>query len=244
MRIDGKSTRFHERMKIEIPIDVIYNENTDKSWQESTKTEEISICGGGFRISRPIEPKRLVHLRLPMPKRFRLFDFGRENYDVWGVVRYVRLIEGYEQDRICLKVGTALVGNKPPASFLRDPNTLYDLKPVLREQSLWDLREIPRHTGPYIRSAEERREISMKVLIEPLDERGRITDAVIGETQNISESGMAAAVKFLKSTPRYVLVKTAEKNMEFLAKIRGIHSINSNEIKRLHLEFISGKWFV
>ncbi len=244
MRVDGKSTRFHARTKLEIPVEVIYSETAENAWTEQTRTEEVTICGGGFTLSRPVEPKRLVHLRLPMPKGFRLFDFGKTHYDVWGVVRYVRLIRTNIQDRIWVKVGAALIGPHPPSSFLRDPHTLYDLKPVLRNQSLWELREIPRHTGPYIRSADERREIEIKVILETINEQGRIIESVSADTQNISETGMAVITKFSAHCPKYVLVKSINKSFSLLAKVRGVQVLDSDNKLRLHIEFLSGKWFV
>ena len=244
MKIESKSTRFHERTRLEIPVEVIYNENTESAWHEQTRTEELTICGGGFTLSHPIEPKRLVHLQLPMPKNYRLFDFGKTQYDVWGVVRYVHLLEENLQNEIRLKVGAALVGNNPPRSFLLDPHTLYDLKPVLRKQSLWDLREIPRQTGRYVRSSENRREIEIKVVLETLNEQGRIIETVVAETENISESGMALKVKFSASCPRYVLVKTINNSLSLLAKVRGARVLDADNNLRLHLEFLSGKWFV
>ncbi len=244
MKVEGKSTRFHERTRLEIPVEVIYNENTERAWREQTRTEEVTICGGGFTLSRPVEPKRLVHLRLPMPKNFRLFDFGKAEYDVWGLVRYVRLMQANRRDGIRLKVGTALVGNNPPRSFLRDPATLYDLKPVLRHESLWDLRELPRQTGRYVRSAEDRRKISVKIILETINDQGQIIESVVADTENISESGMAVKTKLPAGAERYVLVKTINKSLSLLAKVRGAYALGADNNLRLHLEFLSGKWFV
>lgn len=244
MRIDGKSTRYHERTRLEIPVEIVYRENADDAWRENTLTDEITVCGGGFALSRPVEPKRLIHLSLPMPKKFRLFDFGKDRYEVWGVIRYVRIIPVKITDRISVKVGAALVGGKPPPSFLRDPTTRYDLKPVLRNESLWDLRELPRNAGRYARSAEVRRDVAVKVLLETIDESGRVGESVVGLTQNVSESGMAIVVKLPTENPKYVLIKTQNKTLSLLAKVRGIHSLEAEKARRLHIEFISGKWFV
>jgi len=239
-----KSTRFHERTKLAIPLEVIYNENAEIAWREITRTDEVTICGGGFTISRPIEPKRLVHLKMLLPKQFRLFDYGKTHYDIWGLVRYVRLVDSSVPNRICLKVGAALVGNHPPKSFVQDPTTHYDLKPILRNQSLWELRELPRHTGPYVRSAEDRRQFNVSMLLENISDDGQITETVLAETQNISESGMAVTARITTAQPRYVVVKTLSQNLRLLAKVRGVHPTDDERIRRLHLEFISGKWFV
>lgn len=242
MKPEIKSTRFHERTKIAVPLEVIYNETAETAWRERTETEEVTICGGGFTLTRPLEPRRLVHLRMPLPKQFRLFDFGKKEYDVWGLVRYVRLIDAGNNGKICLKVGAALVGSEPPRSFLNDPATLYDLKPVLRNGRLWQLRELPRTTGPYARSAETRRPLRMRLTLQKVDDGGRIIESMPAETQNVSESGMAVTTRVSLQAARYFLVKTAD-GSSLLAALRGSYRLN-DEIARLHLEFISGKWFV
>lgn len=237
-----KSTRIHERTKLKIPLQVYYSENADEAWVEDTSAEQITICGAGFTLSRPVEPKRLVRLALPMPKRFRLFDYSKEKYDVWAVVRYVQVIESDVVNRIRLMIGTALVGENPPASFLNDPKTLYDLKPILKRQSFWALRELPRRTGPYMRSFEERREINIRLVIEATNEKGEITESIEAETLNISESGIAVIAKFNRDYPAYVLIRPDDETEPLLAVVRGVHKLDSNDSLRLHMEFISGKW--
>jgi hypothetical protein len=243
MKIDGRSTRFHERTKIDLPLEVVYHEGVDQIWRERTRTEEVTICGGGFTLSRPVEPQRLVQLRLPMPKQYRLFDHSKEQYEVWGVVRYVRLLELDSPDVIRLKVGAALIGNHPPRTFNEDPTRLYDLKPVLRQQSLWDLREQARVAGRYARSFEDRRSVELSVSLESVSDDGRITERVPAATSNISESGMAVKVTFNGEIPRYVIVKSFNQSLCLLAKVCAVTELTPQTF-RLHLHFISGKWFV
>jgi len=243
MRIEGKSTRYHERKPLKVPVEVSYKEDAETLWSEATETEEVTIVGGGFTVSRPIEPNRLVNLKMELPKELRLFDYGKVQYDVWGVVRYVRLVKPQPEGKIRLKVGAALVGAAPPKSFLFDPATLYDLKPILRRQSLWDLRPLPRRTGRYTRAAEERRPIETIVILDAVGDDGSVLETVLAETENISESGMALRVKLSVEVPRYVVVNTINKSLSLLAKVRGAGELG-NDYFRLHLEFISGKWFI
>ena len=241
MTIRKKSTRFHERLDLRIPVEVHYHENAETEWVEHSFTEQVTACGVGFTLSHPIEPQRLVQLRLPMPKNLRLFDYGKEFYEVWGIVRYLKLLETDEPDKIRVMVGAALTGSNPPKSFINNPNTLYDLKPFLRNQSLWDSRELPRRSGPFMRSFEERREVGMKLVIETIYEEGQIFEAVEAETINISESGVAIVTKLSNDYPNFVLVKTKDRKTSLLAVVRGVHELDSSNL-RLHLEFISGKW--
>ena len=241
MKTDLKSTRIHERKQLQIPLKVYYPENSEEELVETTLTEQVSVCGLGFTVSQIIEPKRLVHLVLPMPKSLRLFDYSKEQYDVWGVVRYLHLIETDISDKIRVMVGVALIGGKPPTSFLMNPKTFYDLKPFLRNQSFWDSRELPRTTGRYIRSLEERQPIEIKVIIKTIDDKGQIIEAVEAETVNISESGAAIMTNLTYEIPKYVLIHPIDQSISLLAAVRSYKS-DSTDLVRLHLEFISGKW--
>jgi hypothetical protein len=236
-----KSTRFHERLHLKIPVEVHYQENADKKWTEQTMTEQATICGVGFSLSHPVEPKRLLRLKLPMPKNLRLFDYGKEFYEVWGIVRYVKLLETDEPDKIRVMVGAALTGSSPPKSFADKPNTLYDIKPFLREKSFWDSRELPRQSGRFMRSMEDRREVGMNLILETIYGNGEIYEAVEAETVNLSESGAALVTKLSSDYPNYVLVKTKDRTTSLLAAVRGVHELDGSNL-RLHLEFISGKW--
>lgn len=240
MTMTRKSTRFHERLDLRIPVEVHYHENNETERVEHTFTEQATICGVSFTLSSPIEPQRLIKLRLPMPKELRLFDYGKEFYEVWGIVRYLKLLETEEPDKIRVMVGAALTGSNPPRSFFDNPKTLYDLKPFLRNKSFWDSRELPRRGGPFMRSDEERREVGMKVVVETVY-GGEIYEAVEAETINISESGAAIVTKLSSDYPNYVLVKTKDRKTSLLAAVRGVHELDASNL-RLHLEFLSGKW--
>lgn len=238
----NKSTRFHERVKMQLPVQVNYTEDNEIGWVEKTQTDEITICGGGFVLARPVEPNRLVNLKLPMPKRFRLYALEQDQYDVWGIVRYIKLIEPVSYSRIFARVGTALIGNQPPQSFLKDPTTKYDLKPILRRESLWQYRELPRFGGKYYRSSEERRNIEINVSLEILDASGNILAMVDTRTQNLSESGMAVLIHKNLSFSKYVLIRSKNKKTTLLAVVRAWRPLDGLNIIRLNIEFISGKW--
>ena len=242
MRFIGKSTRFHERRKLKVPVEVSYLETAADAWEENSVTEELTTCGAGFTVSRPVEPKRLINLKLPMPKTMRLYDFGKALYEVWGVVRSVVVAQPTDVSGIRIKVGVALIGENPPSSFWQDPATLYDLKPVLKRSGFWDLRQAPRNSGRYARSFEERQKSVKTVILETINEQGRIIESVEAETQNISEAGMAVTAQLKTVHSGYALVKTPEQNKILLAKVRGIHAPDETGAVRMHLEFLSGEW--
>lgn len=235
-----KSTRFHVRTQMEIPLLVTYYENSENEWTEETQTENVTVCGAGFTLSHPVEPKRLVRLTLPMPRNLRLFDFGKKQYEVCALVRWLKLIETGTFEKTRLMVGVAFIGTTP-ASFLKDSKTYYDLLPVLQPKSFWRCREIPRQTGHYVRSLEERRPVVMPIMIRTINALGHVVETVQAETLNISESGMALITDMVFQIQSFVLVKPLDSNYSLLAAVRGFHRFDGDKI-RLHLEFITGKW--
>ena len=241
MRVEGKSTRYYERRHLRLPLEVSYRESDACEWTEHGSTEQLTICGVGFALSRIVEPKRLVRLKLPMPKSYRLFDHVKELYEVWGLVRYVQLLESDAPDRVRLMVGASLIGKSAPPSYLRNPQTHYDLKPVLKREHFWDWRELPRRNGPFGRSLEVRRPESVPIWLEPVDEAGRLGERSPAATLNVSESGAAVVAHEPAAAAAYVRVTAQDRPLELLAAVRGRHRLE-NDAERLHLEFISGKW--
>lgn len=242
MRNNGKSTRFYERTKLKIPVEVTYVEDEDISWSENALTDELTLCGVGFTLSRGVYPKHLIRLRLPMPKSMRLFDFGKEIYEVWGIVSSVQMIRNETPDKIRVRIGTALIGANPPPSFHQDPGILFDLNPILRRQGFWNFRQLPRNRGRYARALENRRRSVINVFLQTLNQRGEIVESVVAQTENTSESGMALTAKLQSGCSNYVIITSRDKSVSLLAKV---HSVKSSEdALKIHLEFISGDWLI
>lgn len=242
MRNIEKSTRFYERTKLEIPVEVQYVENENDVWTENTLTNEIANCGVGFVLSRQVEPKRLIKLRLPMPKHLRFYDFGEKNYEVYGIVSSIQILTTESPDRFEFRIGVALIGKNPPASFERDPLTLYDLSPVLPKEGFWHFREIPRQRGRYSRTLEDRENYQLDMIIQTLGQDGKVIETAIAGTKDISESGAALVTKLKFDCPKYVIVKSPERDICLLAIVHRIKPLEETDMVKLNLEFISGKW--
>ncbi len=244
MRFNGKSTRFYERTKLEVPVEITYAENEDAAWTENTLTEELTICGAGFTLSRPVYPKHLVKLRLAMPKSLRLFDFGKEIYEVWGIITSVQIVRTENPQQVRFKIGAALIGANPPPGFLRDPATLYDLNPILRRQGFWNFRELPRNRGRFARALTNRRKLKNVVILETLNNYGQIIESVRAVTEDISEGGMALNAKLTKGCTEYVIIRSKDEPVSLLAKVHRAHASDEEGNLKIHLEFISGEWLI
>ena len=191
--------------------------------------------------SRPWETGRLIHLALPMPRSLRVFDYHPRLYNVWAVVRYIRMLQPASTDRIRVMVGTAFIGKEPRASFLEEPTTRYDLKPVLTKDGLWSARETPRHSGRFARPVEPRHVVRVSVTVETISGLGEVTGRDEAEMLNVSECGAAVLTKLTSECGRFVRLTSNDEQTSMLAVVRG-QNINSGGASVLHLEFVSGKW--
>lgn len=240
MRNIEKSTRFYERTKLELPVAVDYFEDGETR-TEIALTNEVTACGVGFVLSHPVEPKRLLKLRLAMPKHLRHFDFGEIIYEVWAIVSSVQLVETESPDKFLFRVGTALIGKNPPASFHKNPLTLYDLNPILPKSGFWNFREIPSQRGRYARTLETRENYQFDVTIQTIGKDGKIVETSTARTKDISESGAALVTKLEFDYPNFAVFTNFERNISLLSRIHHIKSLE-NGFVQINLEFISGKW--
>lgn len=244
MRTKVKSTRFYERTKLELPVKVSYAESESVDWTEQTLTEELTICGAGFTLPRPVEPKHLIKLALKMPKSLRLFDFGKEIYEVWGIVSTVQIVKTEDAEKFNFKIGAALIGSSPPSGFQSDPATLYDLNPILQRQGFWNFRQLPRNRGRYARALENRRKSVINVLLQTLNRNGEVVEYVVAQTKDISESGMSLTAKLESGCSQYVIVTSRDKSLSLLAKVHRVSNLEDSDALQIHLEFISGDWLI
>ncbi|MCD9185111.1 MAG: PilZ domain-containing protein [Pyrinomonadaceae bacterium] len=241
MRNIEKSTRFYERTRLELPIAVDYFED-GATRTEIALTNEVAACGIGFVLSYPVEPKRLVKLKLAMPKNLRFFDYGEAFYEVWAIVSSVQFIDTKTPGKFLFRIGTALIGKNPPAGFERDPFTLYDLNPVLPKQGFWHFREIPAKRGRYSRTLEERENYKLNVVIQTLGNDGKIIETLEAKTKDISESGAAVIAKPEFPCPKFVIVASEEGDISLLAVVHHVKPSEESGVLEINLEFISGKW--
>jgi len=74
-----------ERARLSLPVRVTFED----SWQELTRTLDVSPLGMRFYLSRPIEPGSRLQLELPMPNDLRTHNYDDEVYVAAGYVIYV-----------------------------------------------------------------------------------------------------------------------------------------------------------
>ena len=124
-----KSKRLRERIKLALPVRVHCRESADHDWVEMSRLVDVTPFGARFALTRPTERGRLLHLTLPMPRQLRCFDHIEDQYRVWALVCRVSALPefaGGEGGGVRYEVWVAFTGKHPPASYVRDPCTLYE----------------------------------------------------------------------------------------------------------------------
>lgn len=229
-----------ERIKLALPVRIVCRESAEHEWVEMSRLIDVTPFGARFTLTHLTEPGRLLHLTLPMPRQLRCFDHIEDQYRVWAVVRHVipRPTPGGGEMRY--EAGVAFTGKNPPASYLKEPATLYDVKSVSAENNLWELREAEPPPAA-ARSAQTRLPVALNVLLEVFDAEGRVTASEQTVTENISPRGAAVWTTLKVGRGRFVRLTSAETGLSVVAAVRAARA-GPDGIPRLHLEFIDRQW--
>ena len=108
----AKERRRERRLELSFPVRVSGHAGDGSTWTEMTRTEELCFGGVSFNLKRPVSQGGVLQLSLPLPQRFRQFDFAEPAYRVYGVVRNVGSpkAEG-------ARVGVMFLGKQAPAGY-------------------------------------------------------------------------------------------------------------------------------
>jgi hypothetical protein len=260
MDFEGKSRRIKERVKLTLPVRVQCRETAEREWVEVTRLLDVTPFGAGFTLGRITEPGRLLLLTLPMPRQLRCFDHIEEQYRVWSIVRRVQprfpkqaatatAQTPAQAAGLRFEIGVGFVGKNPPASYLKDPATRYEIAPSPSDAGLWELHEkstageatpeVAGHTAP--RSGETRLQMPVEVIVEVIDERGETGTREQTVTENISRRGAAVLTTLSVERGSFVRLTSARLQLSVFAAVRA-RRIGADGIPRLHLEFIDRQW--
>jgi len=239
----NKSKRLRERVKLALPVRVQCRESAEHEWVEMSRLIDVTPFGARFVLTHPTERGRLLHLTLPMPRQLRCFDHVEDQYRVWALVRNVtpRSESGAEGAPIRFEVGVAFTGKMPPASYIADPSTLYDVDSVSAENSLWAVREIENPGKSGVRSEKTRLQMAVSVRVEAFDEEGRVSASEETVTENISRHGAAIWTTLKVERGRFVRLTNTETGLSIIAAVRAART-GPDGIPRLHLEFMDKEW--
>ncbi|MBC7929684.1 MAG: hypothetical protein H7Z38_03860 [Rubrivivax sp.] len=244
MDSEGKSKRLRERIKLTLPVRVHCRESVDYEWFEMSRLVDVTPFGARFPLTHPTERGRLLRLTLPMPRQLRCFDHVEDQYRVWALVRHVRMHAqagaGMRGVPMSYEVGAAFTGKHPPASYVREPSTLYDVDDLSPGQNLWQLREVEKGQSA-ARSVDTRLQMAVGFRIEVFDVEGRVVASEETVTENISRRGAAIWTTLKVARGRFVRVSNVETGMSLMAVVRGSRA-GPDGIPRLHMEFVDKQW--
>jgi hypothetical protein len=236
---DHKSKRVRERIKLALPVRVHCRESAGHEWTEMSRLVDVTPFGARFPLTRPTERGRLLHLTLPMPRQLRCFDHVEDQYRVWALVCRLSVRPEFAGEAR-YEVGVAFTGKHPPASYARDPSTLYEADSISAEDNLWRLKEVERKTASQ-RSEQTRLQMAVNVRLEVFDAEGRVTASEQTVTENISRRGAAVWTTLAVERGRFVRLTSTETGLSVVAAVRAARS-GADGIPRLHLEFIDRQW--
>ncbi|HVF51183.1 MAG TPA: hypothetical protein VNA19_13905 [Pyrinomonadaceae bacterium] len=250
MKFDAKSRRLRERLKLSLPVRVHCRETLEHEWTEVTRLLDVTPFGARFTLSHVIEPGRLLHLTLPMPRQLRCYDYVEMQYSIWALVRNLQLQEAAagktaetKTGGMRFSVGVAFIGKHAPAKHEKDPTIRYEVAP--NPAGLWEVRERPVQEegkgGSVSRSKETRLQMAVEVVIEALDAQGAVTAREETVTENLSRRGAAVWTTLDAERGSYVRVTGVRSQLTILAAVRARRP-GADGIPRLHLEFLGQEW--
>jgi hypothetical protein len=240
-----KSRRAAEREESRLPVRVECHESESGEWDQLTELINVSPFGALLQISRPIEPGRLLHLTLPMPRHLRCYDHDTEDYRIWSLVRHIKTLAAETDQLPHFEIGVAFIGKDCPTRHATDPADRFDIASPTTETGLWGLSERPDPDAPRPttgdRRSEARHSIPEDVVIEIYDAEGRVYARGATKTENISRHGMAVITPLNIVRGRYVRVRSAQYDIAVIAAVRRLAQVGDGR-KRLHLEFVDQQW--
>lgn len=245
MKFDQKSKRIKERLALSLPVRVHCRERVDYEWVEMTRLIDVTPFGARFSIVHPMEPGRLMHLTMAMPRQLRSFDFVEPQYHIWALVRNMSVLAPTANKAARFVVGVAFIGKHPPESYERDPAKRYEVAGSVTESGLWLLREMKAQEAGHIPSDDPRPEtrinLPLEVVVEVYDEKGEVSARETTVTENISRRGAAVFTSLDVARGRLIRLSSAQYQLTVVAAVRA-RRVGADGIPRLHLEFVDRQW--
>jgi hypothetical protein len=234
--------RIRERLELKLPVRVHCRETVDFEWTEITRLNNVTPFGAGFKLKRPTERGRLLHMTIPMPRQLRVFDHVEDQYRVWGLVRHVRLVESSEKGLV-FDVGAAFIGKRPPKSYEEDPTKRYEIASTA-SQTMTLSEQTEDLVAPITSSdqrAHTRHNIPVDMLLELLNEKGEagLTENTV--TENISRKGATLFTTLTIPVGRFLRLTSQQFGMTVHGAVRA-RSTGSDGIPRVHVEFVDREW--
>jgi hypothetical protein len=219
--------RRRERLGLKLPVRVSGFDPEGHPWTEMSTVLDVSSSGASFVLKRKLVRGHVLHLLVPLPKRFRSYDLGESSYHVYGLVRSTR------SDPQGTRVGVLFLGKHPPRGFEKEPAAIYllpeDPQPGRAEPG-----------GPAERRVHRRLEVFVNVVVKRLDGR---TDGLTEErtiAENIGRGGARVLTSLLVLTGDVVMVQEVDGDFRTRAEVRNVY-VGPDHVPRLNLRFLDAE---
>lgn len=229
--------RIRDRLALQLPVRVHCRESPDFAWTEITRLINVTPFGAGFKLSRPTEKGRLLHMTIPMPRQLRVFDHVEDQYRVWSIVRHATA--EVAESRTVFIVGVAFIGKRAPDSYGKEPWRRYDISTSVFD-ALPSAEEIVRPAPSADLRTETRHAIALDIKLEVVNENGVIVESEQTVTENISQRGAMLFTTLDLQQGRFIRLTNHQYGVTYAA-VRSRH-IGRDGIARLHVEFIDREW--
>jgi hypothetical protein len=218
--------RQRPRLGLTLPIRVSGFDQQGQQWTEMSTVLDVSASGASFILKHAAARGNVLHLLVPLPKRFRSYDLGDASYHVYGLVRSAR------SEREGTRVGVLFLGKHPPRGFEKEPAAIYLLP---------DDPDPGRRAGaPEDRRVHRRLDIFVNVVVKRLDGRtdGALEERTIAE--NIGRGGARVLTSLLVLTGDVVLVQEVDGDFRTRAEVRHVY-VGPDHVPRLCLHFLDAE---
>ncbi len=237
-KTENDENRRISRFTMALPVKVESIVNSQTSWSEVTRLQDISNYGAGFNLKRPVKSGRLIKLTMPLPRQLRNYDFGDPQYLVWALVRRSLKIETTEKADLYAH-GVAFIGKNPPESFVENPSKIYEL--TTKVNGIWSITEADTTKNdddlPPDKRRHSRLSIPLTLQAEKIDGDGNKIATEYAVTENLSVSGAAVISTIDVNVGEFLRITSDQYRTTIISIVRG-KRIGADGIPRLHLEFI------
>lgn len=238
-----KEPRRIPRFSLALPVRVESRLDHSRSWEEITRLTDVSAFGAGFNLKHSIKCGRLLQMTIPLPRQMRCYDYTEPQYKVWGLVRSCVTKENLSEGENPHAVGVAFIGKNPPLSYFDDPEKLFEIAHQ-EDGKLYKVVEVLNEidaTETIISVVDMRRHsrlaIPTDIILEKLDEEGRVTASEMTVTENLSLSGAAIFSALPTETGEFVRIRSSQYDVSIISVVRA-KRLGQDGIPRLHIEFV------
>lgn len=226
----SEERRQRPRLGLKLPVRVSGFDAQGRPWTEMSTVLDVSSSGAAFVLKHTVTRGHVLHLLVPLPKRFRSYDLGDASYHVYGLVRSTR------SDPDGTRAGVLFLGKHPPRNFEKEPWAIY-LLPNDPDPTRPGAGGAATGSAVADRREHRRLDVFVDLIVKRLDGRtdGASEERTIAE--NIGRGGARVLTSLLVVTGDVVMVQEVGGDFRTRAEVRNVY-VGPDHVPRLCLHFL------